>query len=401
MDSLSLRLFSIFIGGCLWRYFALPLIDIPDISVTNILLPIFPSAETYFNISSALVNIPFDSLLYGNILGSTYDSAYKLPPLLFYVICCVPYLLTSFGILFASKSLASSFPAYKYSIYKLAVLTCAWPSTIYYLIAPKAEAYWLAFLIVCAFILVFQISFSNSFNLGARKLFAWLLWSLPILLVLLSFFEDNQFIIALMFLALNLFAIQRFYKFFPDRISFSLVLKQKIFLLYFIIFSLSIAFASLSGSLIYALNERVSVLGLGAASTVAEHGILYYSDVLYKYNLFFRFYNTFSTFVFATANGFTIALVFKVALVYLFLFSLKNFLPLLPNPKLYLSMLFVNLITAFLLISVFVGYSNYKYWMYLTPILLLPLAVCNFNRVILLLVFVYLEITFRSLVSFI
>ena len=401
MNSLSLRLFSIFIGGCLWRYFALPLIDIPDISVTNILLPIFPSAETYFNSSSASVNIPFDSLLYSNILGSTYNFGYKLPPLLFYVICCAPYLLTSFGIFFASKSLASSFPAYKYSIYKLAVLTCAWPSTIYYLIAPKAEAYWLAFLIVCAFILVFQISFGNSINLGARKLFAWLLWSLPILVVLLSFFEDNQFIIALMFFALNLFAIQRFYKFFPDRISFSLVLKRKIFLLYFIIFSLLIAFASLSGSLIYALNERVSVLGLGAASTAAEHGILYYSDVLYKYNLFFRFYNTFSTFVFATANEFTIALAFKVAIIGLFVFSLKNCLPLLPNPKLYLSMLFVNLIAIFLLISVFVGYSNYKYWMYLTPILLLPLAVCNFNRVILLLIFVYLEITFRSLVSFI
>ena len=401
MINLGLTLFLILFGGCLWRYFAFPLIDIPDISVTNILLPIFPSAETYFNSSSALVNIPFDSLLYSNILGSTYDSVYKLPPLLFYVICCAPYLLTSFGIFFAFKSLASSFPAYKYSIYKLAVLTCAWPSTIYYLIAPKAEAYWLAFLIVCAFILVFQISFSNPFNLGARKLFAWLLWSLPILLVLLSFFEDNQFIIVLMFFALNLFAIKRFYKFFPDRISFSLVLKRKIFLLYFIIFSLLIAFASLSGSLIYALNERVSVLGLGAASTVAEHGILYYSDVLYKYNLFFRFYNTFSTFVFATANGFTIALVFKVALISLFVFSLKNCLPLLPNPKLYLSMLFVNLFVIFLLISVFVGYSNYKYWMYLTPILLLPLAVCNFNKVILLLIFVYVEISFRSLFSFI
>ena len=179
------------------------------------------------------------------------------------------------------------------------------------------------------------------------------------------------------------------------------MLKRKIFLLYFVIFSLLIAFASLSGSLIYALNERVSVLGLGAASTVAEHGILYYSDVLHKYNLIFRFYNTFSTFTFATANGFTIALAFKFALVYLFIFSLKNCLPLLPNPKLYLGTLFINLIAIFLLISVFVGYSNYKYWMYLTPILLLPLAVCNFNRVILLLIFVYLEITFRSLVLFI
>ena len=401
MNSLSLRLFLIFTAGCLWRYFAFPLIDIPDISDTNILLPIFPSVERYFNSSSALVSIPFDSLLYGNILGSTYDSAYKMPPLLFYVTCCIPYLLTSVGIFFASKSLASSFPAYKYSIYKLAVVTCAWPSTIYYLIAPKAEAYWLAFLIVCAFILVFQISFGNSFNLGASKLFSWLLWSLPFLVILLSFFQDNQFIIALMFFALNLFAIQRFYKFFPDRISFSLALKRKIFLLYFIIFSLLIAFASVSGSLIYALNERVSVLGLGAASAVAEHGILYYSDVLYKYNLLFRFYNTFSTFVFATANGFTIALAFKVAIIGLFVFSLKNCLPLLPNPKLYLSMLFVNLITIFLLISVFVGYSNYKYWMYLTPVLLLPLAVCNFNRVILLLIFIYVEISFRSLLSFI
>jgi len=243
MNSLSLRLFSIFTAGCLWSYFAFPLIDIPDLSVTNIVLPIIPSAEIYFNSSSLLVNIPFDSLLYGNLLGTTYDSVYKLPPLLFYVICCVPYLLSLFGIFFASKSLASSFPAYKHLIYSLAVLTFAWPSTIYYLIAPKAEAYWLALLIVCSFILVVQISFSNSFDLGGRKLFAWLFWLLPFLVILLSFFQDNEFIIALMFFALNLFGIQSFYKFFPDRLSFSLALKWKIFRLYLIVFSLLIAFA--------------------------------------------------------------------------------------------------------------------------------------------------------------
>jgi hypothetical protein len=401
MNSLFLTLFSIFAGGCFWRYFAFPLIDIPDISVTNIVLPIIPSAETYFNSSSAFVNIPYGSLLYGNILGSTYDSVYTLPPLFFYVICCVPYLLTSFGIFFASKSLASSFPIHKNLIYKLAVLTCAFPSTIYYLIAPKAEAYWLAFLIVCSFILVIQISFSNYFDLGSRKLFAWLLWSLPFLVILLSFFQDNQFIIALMFFALNLFAVLRFHKFFPDRIRFSLTLERKNFRLYFIVFSLLIAFASVSGSLIYALNERVSVLGLGHISTVADHSINYYAEVLFKYNLSFRFYNTFSTFVFATANGFTIALAFKVAIIGLFLISLKNCLPLLPNPKLYFSMFFVNVLVIFLVLSVFAGYSNYKYWMYMTPILLLPLAVCNFNRVILLLIFVYLEISFRSLFSFV
>ena len=401
MNSLSLRLFSIFTAGGLWRSFAFPLNDIPDLSVTNIVLPIIPSAEIYFNSSSLLVNIPFDSLLYGNLLGTTYYSVYKLPPLLFYVICCVPYLLSLFGIFFASKSLASIFPDYKHLIYRLAVLTFAWPSTIYYLIAPKAEAYWLALLIVCSFILVVQISFSNSFDLGGPKLFAWLFWLLPFLVILLSFFQDNEFIIALMFFALNLLAIQSFYKFFPDRISFSLALKWKIFRLYLIVFSFLIAFASVGGSLIYALNERISVLGLGAASTVAEHGILYYSDVLYKYNLLFRFYNTFSTFVFATANGFTIALAFKAALIGLLVFSLKSCLALLPNPKLYLSMFFVNLLAIFLLISVFAGYSNYKYWMYLTPILLLPFAACNFNRAILLLAFVYVEISFRSLFSFI
>ena len=124
---------------------------------------------------------------------------------------------------------------------------------------------------------------------------------------------------------------------------------------------------------------------------------VYYESSIYKYPYLFRPIILASTFVFTSGTGFSVQFFTKLVLL---LFIFKHLLSLFRNRPLSQDLNFsiISIFLALLSIAIFPGHANYKYWLFLSPVLINPSCFSSVTIPILLMLLVYAEIIFRFMI---
>ena len=194
----------------IFRYYAYPLGDLPDLCAT---IPDHLSLALKFEIESlscsALEIVPSD-LVRLTLTGGVYVNTFELPSVSLYIYSCLPFLFCSFGIQSLLSFSSRSRSAYFSILQKLGLLIVAAPSTSYALISPKNEAFINCLGIISCFAIVklfISIDSRDAFSTGYIKHIPYLLLMLTALYGLSVYFKDNQAEIVIAFLALPIFLL--------------------------------------------------------------------------------------------------------------------------------------------------------------------------------------------------
>jgi len=384
------------------RYFVLPYSDQPDLLVT---IPDYIPIDMRKLIFDLIQNTPPiypDDPKLQLAFGSVYQSPFRHPSLTLYSISTIPYLILFLG-LFLSNNLYPNLP--KYFFERSSILLLLLPSTSYYLISVKSEA------IINAFSLVFVYNFlpicyltpyAASFTFKLKKIVPLFIFFLFSYAISSCISQDNQlhiFITTSLLAFLSYFLVP-FGKYFqlPTSLSLSLVFSKKTAITVFAIV-LTFTFLSL---LVFVLPSTYSFISYILPNTSVENVALqaeYYQDVIYKYPYVFRIIILFSSFVFTAASGYSIQFLTKLILL---VFIMKCFLQYSRQRLLSQDLNFslICLLLPLVALAVFPGYATYKYWMFLSPLLLNPVCFRSIKIPVLIILVIYIELIVRAMLSY-
>jgi len=383
----------------IFRYFAYPLGDLPDLCAT---IPDHLSLALQLEIDrlscSALEIAPSD-LVRLTLTGGIYANTIELPSFFLYIYACLPFLFCSIGLqIFLSFS--SRLQLVYFRIFqKLGLLIIAAPSTSYALISPKNEAFINCLGIISFFAIIkLFISFDSRDGIkrGYIKHIPYLLLMPTALYGLSVYFKDNQADIVLAFLALPIFLLLlKYFKIQPLSFLRFTLKKPTVGLLvtYFCIFLiiLLVAFSSAYLSSIYTIFANSAPKSI---AFVASSGLLN-QDTAMKYPTLVRPFFTLLSLSFGTASGYSIQIFSRAALIIAIVAPFRKFLThrrgLLDH-----QLVIVSLLGVLIALSIFPGYSNYKYWIFMAPLFFLPSALYSSRLPLILFLIVYAELFFKA-----
>ena len=383
-----------------FRYLAYPFGDIPDLEATipeHLGLSI--QSEAYHLSQSFPPTAPSNSLAL-ILLGGHYESSYDYPSWSLYFYSSIPFILCCAGLqilLLYSRSLAQPYFALHSRLASLVVIA---PSTSYNLISPKNEAITnsLAILLVFAFV---QLSCNGHPAFFARKyerIHLVLILFVLILLLASSFvFKDNQIdiisaFIVLIFLA---FLVNRIA---PNTLSFIDFNLKKIRhnnIATYSVVLLLVLFVTISSYLLPVIYPLLSNSAFKSVSDVSLFG-LSNNETSVKYPTIFRPVFSILSLVFSTASGYSVQVFTRLLLSLAIVIPFGHYFSVRRGSV--DSFLLVFAILLWLLgLSIFPGYSNYKYWVFLSPLLFLPASFKNAKFIFILFALVYAELSIKAL----
>jgi hypothetical protein len=402
----------------LMRLAFVPMSDYPDIaSVAE------SFASSYFAIFSAMDNPgqladscvrpgPPASFIYGGryvcdaVIGQEILYPYFLALISIYVLA-----LSLIGLWIAKIASPRDLNRYLLTIYFVSLS----PSTFYYVLAPHTDALYSLFALVLSLLIVFIFRHTfgrlirNSAFLAPPRFILPYFYSLVSILIpaLLSF--DSQFLIVAFFIFFACLVldtsfsilIQRVLCAFRSQAIFFLTAKPLISRRALVISLTASAFVFLIYVSNVALLRLLALLPLGQISFVASSYTTIYLDILTKHPLPFRIFNFAQGFLLRTPAGYGISIITFFLFCTIFLASLlrqfarsDDLQPKASQVVSILSLSFLVLIPT--VIAILPGYSNYKYWLFLTPIICYVLS--NTPRcAFLVLVFVQFELLANSI----
>lgn len=413
------------VAGLGWvRLTIVPVDDYPDIRVVSGVFAdsfwgIFRDAVGAINFEEACIEPLFPNYFlvggrYACDAVSSYQSALWL---YFYGLIFV--LLVASSLLWHLQSGANAKKRLLLSILFQTLL----PSTFYYLLSPHTDSLYSLFAIISVNFLIFGGRLALH-PLPIKHYTTRLPASVPSnLLIPLVFcvggasliyvvMPDNQVIITSLFLAMLCLLSNSCY-FPPFTLILStasrqstLLLHQKprlvslialaVFLLIFISFATS--YINIE------IMRIVGQLGLGPISTVAQHYSTFYLDIMGKYPIPVRLFNLLQTMILRTPSGLGVSIVTFLAF---FLLLCSAFLKMLSalmhesfKPHLVKASAFALFFIALapLVVSIFPGFSNYKYWILATPVVCYCLTYRPAAALSILL-FAQIELIFNALIS--
>jgi hypothetical protein len=375
----------------LTRLVFIPMSDYPDISVVA-----ESFASGYFGIFSEMDNPgqladscvtpgPPASFIYGGryvcnaVIGQDLLYPYFLALISLYIV-----FLSLIGLWVAKIASSRDLNRYFSTIYLVSLS----PSTFYYVLAPHTDALYSLLALVLSLLIIFIYKHSFGRLLGKASLLASSRFVLPYFYSLVSILIpsllifDSQFVIVALFVAFAFLVldtsfsilIQRVLCVFRSQATFFLAAKP-LLSRRAIVFSLS---AAAFVFLIYvsnaALLKLLALLPLGQISFVASSYTTTYLDILHKYPLPFRIFNFAQGFLVRTPAGYGISIVTFFLFCTVFLAALlrqfARFDELQPKASQVVSILSLSFLVVIpTVIAILPGYSNYKYWLFLTPII--------------------------------
>lgn len=381
-----------------------PLGDLPDLGTTIPDHLSFSLQSEISNLSFSVPKIAPLDLVWLTLAGGTYASVFELPSFLLYLYSCLPFLFCSIGLQsllsFSSKPRLAYFRTFQ----KLGLLIVAAPSTSYALISPKNEAF-----INCLGVISFFAIVKLLICLDSREATrAEYVKNIPYLLLMFTavyglsvYFKDNQAEIVLAFLALPIFLLLlKYFNIQPlSFVRFSLTSPTVGSLVtYFCIFLivLLVAYSSVYLPSIYATFANTAPKSI---ANVAISGLLN-EDTAMKYPTLVRPVFTLLTLSFAAASGYSIQIFSRAALIFAIVAPFWKFLThrrgLLDH-----QLVIVSLLVVLIALTVFPGYSNYKYWIFMAPLFFLPSALYSWKLPLILFLIVYAELFLKAvLLSF-
>ena len=383
----------------IFRYFAYPLGDLPDLCAT---IPDHLTLALQLEIdrlSCTALEIAPSDLVRLTLTGGIYVNTFELPSFFLYIYSCLPYLFCSIG-LQTFLSFSSRLQLVYFRIFqKLGLLIIAAPSTSYALISPKNEAFINCLGIISFFAIIkLFISFDSRDGIkrGYIKHIPYLLLMPTALYGLSVYFQDNQVDIVLAFLALPIFLLLlKYFKIQPlSFLRFSLT-KPTVgsLVTYFCIFliMLLVTYSSAYLSSIYTIFANSAPKSI---AFVASSGLLN-ADTAMKYPTLVRPFFTLLSLSFGTASGYSIQIFSRVALIIAIVAPFRKFLThrrgLLDH-----QLVIVSLFGVLIALSIFPGYSNYKYWIFMAPLFFLPSALYSWKLPLILFLIVYAELLLKA-----
>jgi hypothetical protein len=392
-------LLVIALGISVFRYYAYPLGDLPDLCAT---IPDHLSLALQLEIGrlscSALEIAPSD-LVRLTLTGGVYANTFELPSFFLYIYSCLPFLFCSIGVQSLLSFSSRPRPIYHSTFQKLGLLIVAAPSTSYALISPKNEAFINCLGIIFFFAIVklfISIDTRDAIRQEYIKHIPNFLLMLTALYGLSVYFKDNQAEIVLAFLALPIFVlILKYFKIQP--LSFlrfsptSLTVGSLVtYICLFLIMGL-VAYSSAYLSSIYTVFANSAP---DSIAFVASSGLLN-EDTAMKYPTLIRPVFTLLTLSFGTASGYSIQIFSRAALILAIVAPFWKFLAhrrgLLDH-----QLVIMSLLGVLMALSVFPGYSNYKYWIFMAPLFFLPSALYSWKLPLILFLIVYAELLLKA-----
>jgi len=378
--------------------------DLPDLGTTIPDHLSFSLQSEISNLSFSVPKIAPLDLVWLTLAGGTYASVFELPSFLLYLYSCLPFLFCSIGLQsllsFSSKPRLAYFRTFQ----KLGLLIVAAPSTSYALISPKNEAF-INCLGVISFFAIVKLLICLDSREATRaeyvKNIPYLLLMFTVVYGLSVYFKDNQAEIVLAFLALPIFLLLlKYFNIQPlSFVRFSLTSPTVGSLVtYFCIFLivLLVAYSSVYLSSIYATLANTAPKSI---ANIAFSGLLN-EDTAMKYPTLVRPVFTLLSLSFATASGYSIQILSRAALILAIVAPFRKFLThrrgLLDH-----QLVIVSLLVVLIALTVFPGYSNYKYWIFMAPLFFLPSALYSWKLPLILFLIVYAELFLKAvLLSF-
>ena len=384
---------------CIFRYYAYPLGDLPDLCAT---IPDHLSLALKFEIESlscsALEIVPLD-LVRLTLTGGIYANTFELPSFFLYMYSCLPFLFCSIGIQSLLSYYSRARSAYFRTVQKLGLLVVVAPSTSYALISPKNEAFINCLGIISFFAIVLLFVSIDSrvvVKTWYVKLIPYVLLMLTALYGLSFYFKDNQAEIVLAFLALPIFLlILKYFKIQPlSFLRFSLTSPSVGSIVTYICILLTMALVAYSSAYLSSIYTILSNSAPESIAFVASSGLLN-EDTAMKYPTLIRPVFTLLTLSFGTASGYSIQIFSRAALIFAIVAPFWKFLThrrgLLDH-----QLVIVSLLGVLIALSIFPGYSNYKYWIFMAPLFFLPSALYSWKLPLILFLIVYAELFLKA-----
>ena len=382
-----------------FRYFAYPLGDLPDLCAT---IPDHLSLGLQLEIDrlscSALEIAPSD-LFRLTLTGGIYANTFELPSFFLYIYSCLPFLFCSIGLQSFLSFSSRPRPACFRTFQKLSLLIVAAPSTSYALISPKNEAFINSLGIISFFAIVkLFISFDRC-DVTRREYFKripYLLLMLTALYGLSAYFKDNQAEIVLAFLALPIFLL--FLKYFEIQplsfLSFSLARPTVGSIVTYICIFLIIVFVAYSSAFLSSMYTVFTISAPESIALVARSGLVN-EDIAMKYPTLVRPVFTLLTLSFGTAYGYSVQIFSRAALIFAIVAPFSKFLTF-RKGLLDHQLVIISLLCVLMALSIFPGYSNYKYWIFMAPLFFLPSALYSWKLPFILFLIVYAELFLKA-----
>lgn len=376
-----------------------PLGDLPDLGTTIPDHLSFSLQSEIDNLSASAPEIVPSSLVWLTLTGGIYANTFELPSFLLYIYSCLPFLFCSICLQSLLSFSTRPHQFYFSRIQKLGLLIVAAPSTSYALISPKNEAF-----INCLGIIFFFAIVKLFISTGSREAIrAEYVKHIPYLLLMITasyglsvYFKDNQAEIVLAFLSFPvLILLFKYLNIQPlSFVRFSLTSPTvgsvvTYFLIFLIVFLA--AYSSAYLSTIYTIFANTAPKSI---ANVAISGLLN-EDTAMKYPTLVRPVFTLLTLSFATASGYSIQIFSRAALIFAIVAPFWKFLThrrgLLDH-----QLVIVSLLVVLIALTVFPGYSNYKYWIFMAPLFFLPSALYSWKLPLILFLIVYAELFLKA-----
>lgn len=383
----------------IFRYYAYPLGDLPDLCAT---IPDHLSLALQLEIDrlscSALEIAPSD-LFRLTLTGGIYANAFELPSFFLYVYSCLPFLFCSIGLQSFLSFSSKPWSDYSRTFQKLSLLIVAAPSTSYALISPKNEAFINSLGIIFFFAIVKLLISIDSRDVIRReyvKHIPYLLLMLIALYGLSVYFKDNQAEIVLAFLSLPIFLLLlRYIKIQPlSFLRFSLARPTVGSLLTYICIFFILVLVAYSSAFLLSMYTVFVNSAPKSIALVASSGLLN-EDTAIKYPTLVRPVFTLLTLSFGTAYGYSIQIFSRAALIFAIVAPFSKFLTF-RKGLLDHQLVIVSLLCVLIALSIFPGYSNYKYWIFMAPLFFLPSALYSWKLPLILFLIVYAELFLKA-----
>ena len=383
----------------IFRYYAYPLGDLPDLCGT---IPdhLSPALQLEIDrLSCSALDIAPSDLVRRALTGGVYANTFELPSFFLYIYSCLPFLCCAIGLQSLLSFSSKPRPIYFRTYQKLCLLIVAAPSTSYALISPKNEAFINCLGIISFFAIVKLAIFLHSLessSVGYVKRIPYLVLMFAGLYGLSVYFKDNQAVIVLVFLTLPIFLlILKYFKIQPlSFLRFSLTSPTVGSLVTYVCIFLTIVLVAYSSSYLSSIYTIFLYSAPESIANVASSGLLN-DDTAMKYPTLLRPVFTLLSLSFATASGYSIQVFSRAALILAIVVPFWKFLTL-RRGLLDHQLVIVSLLIVLIALSIFPGYSNHKYWIFMAPLFFLPSALYSWKPPLLLFLIVYAELFLKA-----
>jgi hypothetical protein len=396
------------------RWFIFPFSDYPDAWRTypqSLLGALFSLGD--YNFENSISILP-SSPVYSIIFGSIYVHPPQVPvSISFWFASSLPFI--SFAVISDLYVHFISRKEIQPLLNRILALFFLCPSSAYYLCTFHPEVW--ANLVALFFVLFILASYSErlvispnnlEFNISSKTVLSplWLIACCSFLLYAYFYTKDKQFIlcaIGILLLYSSLIYLPSSLKFYPRNLAVAAcsIIRSgsvgKKLLFNILLYSLPIIPFYL---LIYQLRDLLASFSPDA--NLASAARLYLQDSIYsnKYPLIFRPFMTLNNFYVYTPAGFTPSIFVKIG-SFLSLFQ-AWFIALRSSSQtishLASSLSFV-LLYPLVLISIFPGYVNLKYYVFLVPVLLFFPAIFRYKSMLAWFYLLWLELILRYLIT--